>query len=189
MSMTARATAREAELKRLMAQYPWLRRVRHKQSCGQSAAVRTRRGGGARAADRHARRRRAERPGFHSGDAARARSRRAARRVDRRPARQAQVGRLQETAIAHRQCGARRGAARRHPRHRLRAQGIPPRRVLEAAVFRWLASLPAGAGQARGLRRSAMSMWSTGRAAPACRITGCGTGCGSASSISPACGG
>ena len=31
----------EAELKRLMAQCPWLRRVRHKQSCGQSAAVRS----------------------------------------------------------------------------------------------------------------------------------------------------
>ena len=31
----------EAELKRLMAQYPWLRRVRHKQSSGQSAAVRS----------------------------------------------------------------------------------------------------------------------------------------------------
>jgi len=31
----------EAELTRLMAQYLWLRRVRHKQSCGQSAAVRT----------------------------------------------------------------------------------------------------------------------------------------------------
>ena len=31
----------EDELKRLMAQYPWLRRVRHKRSCGQSAAVRT----------------------------------------------------------------------------------------------------------------------------------------------------
>jgi dolichol-phosphate mannosyltransferase len=30
-----------AELKRLCAQYPWLRRVRHKASCGQSAAVRT----------------------------------------------------------------------------------------------------------------------------------------------------
>jgi dolichol-phosphate mannosyltransferase len=29
------------ELKRLMEQYAWLRRVRHKQSCGQSAAVRT----------------------------------------------------------------------------------------------------------------------------------------------------
>jgi dolichol-phosphate mannosyltransferase len=29
----------EAELMRLMTQYPWLRRVRHKQSCGQSAAV------------------------------------------------------------------------------------------------------------------------------------------------------
>jgi dolichol-phosphate mannosyltransferase len=31
----------EAELTRLMGQYPWLRRVRHRQSCGQSAAVRS----------------------------------------------------------------------------------------------------------------------------------------------------
>ncbi len=31
----------EGELKRLMAAHPWLRRVRHKQSCGQSAAVRS----------------------------------------------------------------------------------------------------------------------------------------------------
>jgi dolichol-phosphate mannosyltransferase len=31
----------EAELRRLMAQHSWLRRVRHKQSCGQSAAVRS----------------------------------------------------------------------------------------------------------------------------------------------------
>jgi dolichol-phosphate mannosyltransferase len=31
----------EAELERLMALHPWLRRVRHKESCGQSAAVRT----------------------------------------------------------------------------------------------------------------------------------------------------
>lgn len=31
----------EAALKGLMAQYPWLRRVRHAQSCGQSAAVRS----------------------------------------------------------------------------------------------------------------------------------------------------
>ncbi|MGB6350009.1 MAG: glycosyltransferase family 2 protein [Pseudolabrys sp.] len=30
-----------AQLKALVAQYPWLRRIRHKQSCGQSAAVRT----------------------------------------------------------------------------------------------------------------------------------------------------
>jgi dolichol-phosphate mannosyltransferase len=36
----------DTELRRLMALYPWLRRVRHTQSCGQSAAVRT----GARAA-------------------------------------------------------------------------------------------------------------------------------------------
>lgn len=31
----------DAELKRLIPQHPWLRYVRHKQSCGQSAAVRT----------------------------------------------------------------------------------------------------------------------------------------------------
>jgi dolichol-phosphate mannosyltransferase len=31
----------ESELKRQMTQHPWLRRIRHKQSCGQSAAVRT----------------------------------------------------------------------------------------------------------------------------------------------------
>jgi dolichol-phosphate mannosyltransferase len=31
----------EAELKRLITQYPWLRRVRHKRSCGQSSAVRS----------------------------------------------------------------------------------------------------------------------------------------------------
>ena len=30
-----------AELDRLMKEYPWLRRIHHKQSCGQSAAVRT----------------------------------------------------------------------------------------------------------------------------------------------------
>jgi dolichol-phosphate mannosyltransferase len=35
------ADGTEAELKRLMTQHAWLRRVRHKQSCGQSAAVRT----------------------------------------------------------------------------------------------------------------------------------------------------
>src|SRR6185437_2577969 len=31
----------EADLRQLMATHPWLRRVRHKQSCGQSAAVRS----------------------------------------------------------------------------------------------------------------------------------------------------
>ena len=31
----------DAELRRLMAIHPWLRRVRHRQSCGQSAAVRS----------------------------------------------------------------------------------------------------------------------------------------------------
>ena len=40
-STTARPTAPRPNCTRLMAQHPWLRRVRHKQSCGQSAAVRT----------------------------------------------------------------------------------------------------------------------------------------------------
>jgi len=31
----------DTELKRLMTQHPWLRSIRHKESCGQSAAVRT----------------------------------------------------------------------------------------------------------------------------------------------------
>src|SRR5262249_61941217 len=33
--------ATEAELKRLQAQHPWLRQLRHAQPCGQSAALRT----------------------------------------------------------------------------------------------------------------------------------------------------
>jgi len=33
--------ATEQELKQLMAQLPWLRRIRHRESCGQSAAVRS----------------------------------------------------------------------------------------------------------------------------------------------------
>ena len=33
--------ATEAELRGLMAQYPWLRQIRHEKSCGQSAAIRT----------------------------------------------------------------------------------------------------------------------------------------------------
>ena len=39
--MTARTMAPRRNSKRLTVQYPWLRRIRHKQSCGQSAAVRT----------------------------------------------------------------------------------------------------------------------------------------------------
>ena len=35
------ADGTEAELKRLKAQYPWLRQIKHARSCGQSAAVRT----------------------------------------------------------------------------------------------------------------------------------------------------
>jgi dolichol-phosphate mannosyltransferase len=35
------ADATEQELRGLMAQHPWLRQIRHKESCGQSAAIRT----------------------------------------------------------------------------------------------------------------------------------------------------
>ena len=133
--MTARPTAPRPNCKRLMALHPWLRRVRHKQSCGQSAAVRSGVVGGARAAGGDARRRRPERSGLHPGDAADAGSGDptmglvAGQRVGRKAVR------LQENAIAHRQCGARRGAARRHPRHRLRAEGVSPRRVSGACLI------------------------------------------------------
>ena len=187
--MTARATAPRPNSSGLMAQYPWLRRVRHKQSCGQSAAVRS----GVAAA-------RAPLVVTLDGDGQndpafipallRALEAGAPRsRADRRPARRAQGERLQEIAIAHRQRGARRDPARRHARHRLRAEGVPPRRVPAAALFRRPASLPAGAGPARGLRHRLCRRGRSAARRTACRITGCGTGCGSAFSILPACGG
>ena len=109
MSTTARPTARQPNCKRLMAQHPWLRRVRHAQSCGQSAAVRT----GVRAAraplivtlDGDGQ----NDPAFMPALVARAGSGRAAHRAGCRPARRPQGDRLQEAAIAHRQraCAAR----------------------------------------------------------------------------------
>ncbi len=42
MSMTVRPTAPKQELLLgLMAERPWLRQIKHAQSCGQSAAIRT----------------------------------------------------------------------------------------------------------------------------------------------------
>ena len=111
-----------------------------------------RRRGSARAAGGDARRRRAERSGVHSGAHPGSGSGRAAHRPRRRAAGRPQGERLQEIAVAHRQCGARRGAARRHPRHRLRPEGVPPRRVPAPAVFRRPAPVSAGAGAAGRLR-------------------------------------
>ena len=113
----------------------------------------------------------------------------AARRPRRRPAGRPQGHRLQEVAVAHRQRGAQRDPARRHARHRLRPQGVPPRSVPGAAVFRRAASLHAGAGAARGLRDRLCGRDRPAAPRTACRTTACGTGCGSASSICSACGG
>ena len=162
------------------------------QACGIMRPVRRgaqRRCGGARAADRHARRRRAERSLVHPGAAASLRAGRRADRAGRGAARRAALPALQETAVAHRQRRARRDPARRHARHRLRPESVPARRVPGAALFRRAASLPARAVSPRRLHHRLCR-----RDRPAApprhdRITGCGTGSGSASSISPACGG
>ena len=114
----------EAELKRLKAQHPWLRQIRHAQSCGQSAALRTGMGG-AGADRRHARRRRPERSGVSAQADRGAGAGRAAHRPGRGTARRPQGHRLQAIPVALRQCRARRDPARRHPRHRLRAEGFP----------------------------------------------------------------
>ena len=127
-----------AELARLMAQHSWLRRVRHTQSCGQSAAVRS----GVKAAraplivtlDGDGQ----NNPAFIPALLRALEQGASACRTGRRPARRAQGERLQETAIAHRQCRARRGAARRHARHRLRA------RRRSAATCSWRCPISTG---------------------------------------------
>ena len=181
--------ATEAELKQLMAQYPWLRRVHHKVSCGQSAAVRSGVAAARGSSHRYARRRRPERSAFCPGIAAGARNGRAARRPDRRATGRAQGERLQETAIAHRQCGARRGASRRHPRHRLRIKGVLSRRCSCGCLI--LTACTASCRRWSGAKASTsvMSTSSTARAPTASPITAFGTACGSAFSIWPACGG
>ena len=132
-------------------------------SCGQSAAVRT----GVR---RRARAVVATLDGDGQNDPAvpprpvAALEARPDRRPRRRPARRAQGDRLQEAAVAHRQCGARRGASRRHARYRLRPQGVP------RAMSFW--RCPISTGCTAFCRRwcgakaiaSPMSTWSTARA-------------------------
>ena len=158
----------EAELTRLKAQHPWLRQIRHARSCGQSAALRTGMCGGARAGHRHARRRRPERSGVSAEAGRCAGAGRAAHRPRRRTARRAQGHGLQAIPVALRQCRARRDPARRHARHRLRAEGVSARCRPGAALFRRAASLPAGADPARGPRHR---LCRCGRpAAPARRI-------------------
>ena len=178
----------EAELKRLMARYPWLRRVRHKQSCGQSAAVRS-----GVAAARGAmvvtldgdgqndpqfipammRALEAGRRGSAWSPASGSAASRAASRSCNRASPMPCAARCCATAPATPAAGSRRSAA-------MCSCGCRISTACIASCRRW--------SSARAMT-SAMWMWSTGRAAPACRTTACGTGFGSASSILPACGG
>ena len=145
--------------------------------------------GGARADHRHARRRRPERSGVSAQADRQAGAGRAAHGPRRRPARRPEGHGLQAIPVALRQRGARRDPARRHARHRLRAEGVSAR----SSAWR----CPISTGCIASCRRwsgaraatSAMSMWSTGRARTAYRTMDFGTGCGSAFSISAACGG
>ena len=142
----------DAELARLMTQHPWLRRVRHQQSCGQSSAVRS----GVAAAraplvatlDGDGQNDPAFIPALVRalGDGC------AAGWAGCRATRRAQGERVQKIPVAHRQCRARRRVAGRHARHRLRAESVSSRCVSELAIFRWIAPFPAGAREARGIR-------------------------------------
>ena len=163
-SMTARPTVRRRALAELAASRPWLRIVPMRESCGQSAAVRS--------GVRHARAPIVATldgdgqndPAFlpqmlealqKAGLAGRARP---------GPARRPQGHRLQEAAVAHRQRRARAHPQGRHARHRLRAEMLPPRGLSGVALFRRAAPLHAGADGARGLSRRACRRASTGRA-------------------------
>ena len=142
----------EAELKRLMAQYSWLRRVRHKRSCGQSAAVRS----GVTAA-------RAPLIVTLDGDgqndpafipamlrALEAGAPRIGLIAGQRVGRKASGFKKLQSRIANAVRGAVLRDGTRDTGCGLKA--FPREVFLRLAVFRWLASLPAGAGQARGLR-------------------------------------
>ena len=112
------------ELRGLMAQHPWLRQIRHAQSCGQSAAVRS----GVAAArapivatlDGDGQNDPAYLPALIAAlEAGAPRLGLVAGQRDR-----AQEHRLQALAVAHRQWRAQRRAQRRHARYRLRPQSL-----------------------------------------------------------------
>ena len=178
----------EAELKRLKALHPWLRSVRHKHSCGQSAAVRT----GVFAAraplvvtiDGDGQNdprfipemvRALEAGGPRIGLIAGQRVGRKASGFKKLQSRIANAvrGAVLRDGTRDTGCGSRRSAA-------MYSCGCLISMACIASCRRW--------SSARAFR-SAMWMWWTGRAAQACRITACGTGCGSAFSTWPASGG
>ncbi len=164
MSMTDRATAPRPNCGALTKQYPFLR---HRRARGVVRPV----GGGAQ------RRRVRARADRRRRSTATARTiRRFCPPSSRRSSATPTVGLVAGQRVGRKATGfkklqsrianAVRGAvlARRHPRHRLRPQGGPARRVPGAALFRRAAPLPAGAGAARRLLASPMSTWSIARA-------------------------
>ncbi len=178
----------EAELKRLMALHPWLRRVRHKRSCGQSSAVRS----GVQAA-------RAPLVVTLDGDgqndpafvpallrALEAGSPRMGLIAGQRTGRKASGFKKLQSRIANGVRGAVLRDGTRDTGCGLKAfrrdvfLGLPYFDGLHRFCRRWCGATATA---------SVMSTWSTGRAAAACRTTDYGTGCGSAFSISPGCGG
>ena len=182
----------EAEIKRLMAQYPWLRRVRHKQSCGQSAAVRS----GVAAARAplivtldgdgqndpafiptllRSLEAGAPRSGLQIGLVAGQRIKRKSGGFKKFQSRIANAVRGAVLRDGTRDTGCGLKAFRRDV-----FLALP----YFDGLHRFLPALVKREGYAIGY-----AMWWTGRAAPAYRITGCGTGSGSACSIWPACGG
>ncbi len=102
------------------------------------------RAGGERHLDRHAGRRRAERPGRHPRPA-RPRPGRGRAGADRRPPRHPAGHAQQARGLPPGERDPRPAARRCHAGHRMRAQGVPPRRVPGAAAFRPHAPLSAGA--------------------------------------------
>ncbi len=182
--------ATEQELRGLMAEHPWLRQIRHEKSCGQSAAVRTGvaawrvrpivvtlDGDGqndpafipALIAELEAG---APRVGLVAGQ-------RVGRKATGFKKLQSRVANAVRNAVLKdgtRDTGCGLKAFRR--------DAVPGaalfRRACTAFCRRWCGARAS---------TSVMSTSSTGRAATARRITVSGTGCGSAFSISPACGG
>ena len=111
-------------------------------------------------------------------------------RARRRPAAGPHRHAAEAVHVARRQPHPQRGCfARPSARHRLRPEGVPPRHLPGASLFRRPAPLHAAAASNARDSRSPMSTSSTGRVASAGRTIASGIGCGSASPISSACSG
>ncbi len=178
----------EDELTRLKAQYPWLRRVRHKTSCGQSAAVRS-----GVAAARGAIVVTLDGDGQNDPQfipamirALEAGAPRMGLIAGQRVGRKATWFKKLQSRIANKVRGAVLRDGTRDTGCGLKAFR---RDVFLACLLSTGCTGSCRRWSSARATRSAMSTSSTGHARMACRTTACGTGSGSASSILPASGG